>query len=51
MISMDSLMHRLFVRGAAARPFTQSECIDALRRHIGELEFKRTNPGGRARHR
>jgi hypothetical protein len=31
--------------------FKLGECIDALRRQIAELEFKRTKPGAQARHR
>ena len=53
MVSMDTLnSSALCLRcGCKASHSNSSEFIDALRRHIAELEFKRTNPGGQARHR
>jgi hypothetical protein len=52
MISMDALnASALCPRcGCKTSHSNSSECIDALRRQIAELEFKRINPGGQARH-
>jgi hypothetical protein len=53
MISMDSLDAAFLCPrcGCAAFHSNCRECIGALRQHIAELEFKRTNPSGQARHR
>jgi hypothetical protein len=52
MISMDSLNSSALCPrcGCKAIHSNSGDCIGALRHHIAELEFKRTNPGGQARH-
>jgi hypothetical protein len=52
MISMDSVNASALCPRCGCKAFhsNSSECIDALRQHIAELEFKRSNPGGQARH-
>ena len=53
MISMDALNASALCPRCGCKAFhsNSGECIDALRRHIAELEFKRTNPTGQVRHR
>jgi hypothetical protein len=53
MSSVDSLNSSALCPrcGCKAIHSNSGKCIGALRRHIAELEFKRTNPGGQARHR
>ena len=53
MISMDVLNASALCPRCGCKAFhsNSGECIDALRRHIAELEFKRTNPAGQVRQR
>src|SRR5215467_6652939 len=53
MMSMDSLDAAFFCPrcGCAAFHSNSGECIDALRRQIAELQFKKAPPQGRTRRR